>query len=567
MQGVNMGRSDDKGILRVPMASILGLEDAVEDPSLDVDNEGARQRRAEIFRDWLGEAIPERLKEYVCFVDYTVFQDAKIKNPYFYLVAPTQNTKEQYQAVVEKLVEGTDQQKDCFSVAYHPEFVGIRTGSDIRNTYMVIPLMGAGERTFVSSDATCSVDGRDWVPGFYPLWPKSEIIWPPTTKEALNRICGQHSLKECLERFQTILNERRQHISDSLGRPVSFVFCLPFLVSNQSSSLSRSNLPFSEIAAALFLGVSFEGTAQQTVELMGFVRTLALRTYRIAGMKKAEQAGEATGQAEGKVLGLEQAIESFAHQIKGVANAMSTKWAVTLEKWDEIKDIFRDDPSAVKHLGDALVLPAPELIEAITQTLILWSQTRRIDDLYYPRPTRFEDVINRAWDFTSRIRFALGNISRNLGESLFDLKKVWGQNGMMARPAIDGDVETQWGDWVKIDLEAEGRLCSVTRLMVAIFDNATEHGVRDKPPEVTVAFDNQTKIVSIVVSNKVGSNEATPGSRLRIGMQGNDVLRSLAEQLDAKLTIPDTPKPRQGEDYVVTVRIPSLSIFFTQSTE
>jgi hypothetical protein len=132
---------------------------------------------------------------------------------------------------------------------------------------------------------------------------------------------------------------------------------------------------------------------------------------------------------------------------------------------------------------------------------------------------------------------------------------------MIAQPKVEGDVTTPWRDWGKVDLDAEGRLCSVTRLLVAIFDNATEHGLESEPPDVRVNFDDQTKIVSLIVSNKVGPNVAATGSRLRVGMQGNDVLRSLAKQLDAQLTLPSA-MPIEGEDYVVRVEIPSLSVFF-----
>jgi len=550
---------DDKVICHLPMTRIdVGFEDTRENSNGGIETEADRLSRANRFRDLLKLILPERLQEYVCFVDYAVFQDAKIQDPYFYLVSPAKKTKDQYQLAVDKLVRGTNEQRDCFSVAYHPEFVGIKQNPRNPNSFAVISVGGTADVTDIVAEPAPVINVEAWYPGVYPLWRDNENHWPPTTRADLNRICGRHSLQECLEKFQCILTEMRHDILDSSNRPLTFVFCVPFLVSNTSSSQSKSNLPFSEIAAALFLGLSFEYTEEQHEAVMEFVRTLALRTYRIAGVRKAE----ATGQATGQIRGLEDAIESFAHQIKGVANAMSTKWSVNLETWGAIQKYFEDDPSAVAHLKNARVLPAPELIEAIRETLILWSQTRRIDDLYNPRPACFEEVINRAWDFTSRIRFALGNISRNLGESVQDIGQVWQQSWMMDRPTTTGKADTLWRDWSKIDLESEGRLCSVTRLLVAIFDNATEHGLPGQSPNVAVKFIDEKKILSLIVSNIAGDVAAPTSSRLRIGMKGNDVLQFLAAQLEAQLTLPPT-RPKRGEKYVVEVEIPTLDIFFS----
>src|ERR1043165_8928392 len=115
---------ENPGILRVPMSRVAGFEDA-DELSLDIDSEMVRRQRAEKFRDWLGTAIPKRLQQQVCFVDYTVFQDIKIDNPYFYLVTPTEEVQRSYQDAVTNLIQGVHNQQDCFSVAFHPEFVGI----------------------------------------------------------------------------------------------------------------------------------------------------------------------------------------------------------------------------------------------------------------------------------------------------------------------------------------------------------------------------------------------------------------------------------------------------------
>lgn len=549
-----MSLTDDRGICLHEVAEIdAGLMELPDDPDLNIESKEVRQRRAELFRDWLKAALPQAIKEYVCFVDYTVFQDAKIQHPYFYLVSPSNQTIGQYKAAVEKLVAGTNEDKDCFSVAYHPDFVGISTNPAAANSYAIIEVGESGDAAAVPTDSALTIKEGDWVSDSYLLWTQTESSWPPTTKEDLIQVCGQHTLQECLERFQCILKEMRHSISDASGRPVTIVYCLPLLVPNRSDSQVNSILPFSKIAAALFLGVSFGGMEKHTAAVREFMRTMALLSYRTAGVIKAERAGEVTG--------LEQAIESFAHQIKGVANAMSTKWSVTLDTWEDIRRVFQDDPTASSYLQTARVLPAPQLIEAIRETLILWSQTRRIDDLYAPRPICFRDVINRAWEFTSRIRFAQDNVSRNLGESVADITKVWGQGSMVARPDITGDVDVSWGNWKKIGLDSESRLCSFTRLLVAIFDNATEHGVISEPPAVNLTFSSKTKMVSLRVSNTVGDRVTGNYSRLRVGMKGNDVLVYLAKQLGTQFT-PPNHLPKTGEEYIVEFEIPSLDIFF-----
>jgi len=547
----------DGEILRLSMPNIdAGLEEPLDDPNPNIGSEEVRLRRAVLFRDWLitKGALPEDLREYVCFVDYTVFQDAKIEHPYFFLVSPTRETRDQYTAAVERLVGRTNEDRDCYSIAYHPEFVGIMTPRGGAREVSVIKVGEAKGSATVAPEAARAIEGKSWEPSFYLLWGGDEKNWPPTTRRDLVRLCGKYSLQECLERFQGILGEMRDNITDSAGRALTHVYCLPFLLPRRSPKQVTSDLPFSEIAAALFLGVSFEGTKEQERLVWEFVRTLALMTYRVSGAKKAEQ----TGAAEG----LRLAIESFAHQVKAVANAMSMKWSVSLETWEEIqRDLPNHYPDAPAHLRAARVLPAPQLIEAIRDTLVLWSQTRKVDDLYDPLPTCFRDVIYRAWHFTSRIRFAQDNVSRNLGELVEDIIKIWEQDSLIKLPEITGEVDVPWGDLEQIDLESQSRLCTVTRLLVAIFDNAMEHGVACDTPDVKVKFDAATGTMSLQVSNVTGDRLTDNYSRLRVGMKGNDVLTYLAEQLGTKFTAPH-PAPKPGEKYILRIDIPSMGIFF-----
>lgn len=547
---------DDKGInLRWVSDIDAGLKEPPDINDLDMDKEADRREGANRFRGWLQGAL-EGFTEYLCFVDYTVFRDAKIPRPYFYLVAPSAETIAQYTSAVKQLVGGAGGQKDCFSVAYHPDFVGVTTDADTAQ-YAVIKV---GEAV-VTLEHVCTLDEKKWNYDSYLLWSKDDSNWPPTTKKALKELCGQHTLRECLERFQTILGERRQGIIDSCGRPVTLVYCLPLLIPDRLSSQSKSDQPFSKIAAALFLGVSFERTPEHDASVLKFFRTLALLAYRTAGVEKAEKVGQ--------VAALDQAIETFAHQIKGVANAMSTKWSVTLREWEKIQEHirtnFQDDPQLVSDLDKARVLPAPKLIEDVRATLILWSQTRRLEDLYPEPPTCFRDVIQRAWDFTSNIRSAQDNVSLNFGESIEDLVLVWGQTKwgitMAARLKITGDVDAPWGDWESNDLDNVNRLCLVTRLLVAIFDNAVEHGDEDQPPAVNVTFDWETKMATLRVSNVTGDKSGGNYSRLRVAMKGNDVLTYLAEQLGTKYEAPNPPPPK-GKDYVVEINMPSLGVFF-----
>jgi hypothetical protein len=560
-----MNGNDDKGILRQSMVTIdVGFQEQQGNPSLDLKDEAIGENqaaeRADEFRTWLEGALGE-LQGNVCFVDYTVFQDPKVKNPYFYLVSPTIETKERYVAAVKELVEGTDGKDDCFSVAFHPNFVGIGNDDNYSasqsNSFAVISAGYRTDRRGATLDPPSTIKSVDnWDADYYPLWPKNESRWPPTSKSELRRICGRRTLDECFAKFQSILADARHELCDSSGRPLTFLFCVPFLVSNSSSQLSTSNLPFSEIAAALFLGVSYEGNAEEARDAVTpFLRTLALRTYR-AGMKKAGQAG--------KVEGLEEAIETFAHQIKGVATAMSTQWAVDLATWERIKQNLGKEATHISQLERALVLPAPLLIEAVRDTLVLWSQTRRVGDLYGTSstsnsgtawPSRFSDIVNRAWELTTRARFALENVNRNLGELIGDILKVWGQGVMIAeKPRVVGDVATSLRDLSVFDRDAEAWICNITRLLAAIFDNALEHGESHPLPIVTVNLCADQKTMSFEVSNTVRKEIEEVPSRLRLGMKGNEVLQSLARRLQASLKLPD-PVPGIGETYRVEVTL------------
>jgi hypothetical protein len=553
-----MNGGQDKGIYSLPMSQIdVAFQDergGGRSTEADLGDADQAKSYAVEFREWLNDALGD-LKHVICFVDFTVFQDPKIQNPYFYLVSPRAETTARYVQAVKELVEGKDGSEDCFSVAFHPDFVGIgRIDSAETANQFIILSIGLRTEQPDGDFPTTAIKIEDWNFDVYPLWPKKDSRWPPTSKSELRRICGKRSLNECLLKFQSILTTARTELCDPSGRPLTSLFCVPFLILNRPSEVSTSNLPFSEIAAALFLGVSCESNVQQTQDaLVPFLRSLALRTYR-KGMKTA---GE-----KGKVEGVEQAIETFAHQIKGIASAMSTQWAVDLETWEVIRRrLIKKNPQNAFHLEQALVLPAPELIRAIKDTLVLWSQNRRVADLYVTSndsdsawPGQFSDIVERAWLLIAHARFAAENINSNLGELMNDIIKVWGQSAMMKKkPQVIGNLFLP--EPPDFDPEAEAWICNITRLLAAIFDNSLEHG--NQLPVVNVKLESDQKTVSFSVSNPVAKTVEDAPSRLRLGMKGNEVLQFLAERLQATLRPPDTPPP-VGANYIVdvTLRLP-----------
>ena len=194
--------------------------------------------------------------------------------------------------------------------------------------------------------------------------------------------------------------------------------------------------------------------------------------------------------------------KNLVHQIKGVANALCLKWSVDFSTWQEIQRAFQRDADAAQHLERARVLPVPQLHEAIRDTLILWSQTRTIKDLYELWPIHFSNVIKRSWDIANRIRLVVGSPNRNFGESIGDIKKVWEHVALSFHPILTGDDgETYLRTGYENDSEAERWLCVVTRLIVALFDNYWEHGLTSKAPQVHVIWDEDASIVQLIITN------------------------------------------------------------------
>jgi hypothetical protein len=552
MDDNEMNGDQDKGIYILPMSLVDKAFQQEKDGgrSTEADLGEAEQAKAKAldFRRRLDVALGD-LKEVICFVDYTVFQDPNFPNPYFYLVSPLAETTARYRTAVTELVERED---ESFSVAFHPDFVGIgpNDSAEVDNRFIILSIGPPAEPTSADFPST-AINIENWNFESYPLWPKKDSRWPPTSKSELRRICGKRSLNDCLLKFQSILTKAREELCDTSGRPLRSVFCVPFLILSRSEEVSVSNLPFSKIAAALFLGVSCESNMQQTRDaLVPFLRSLALLTYS-NGMKTAVE--------KGKVEGVGAAIETFAHQIKGIATAMSTQWAVDLETWDDIqRRLINKDPKNVIHLQQALVLPAPELIRAIKDTLILWSQNRRVRDLYVMSsdsesswPAQFSDIVERAWVLIAYARFAAENINSNLGELMNDIVKVWGQSELLKRrPRVLGNLFLP--EPTTFDPEAEAWICNITRLLAAIFDNSLEHG--SQLPVVTVGLESDQKTVSFNVSNPVAKTVVDAPSRLRLGMKGNEVLQFLAGSLQATLRPPDTPPP-VGAKYIVDVTL------------
>lgn len=553
--------SDENGIHRVAMSLIdLAFRDeteAEEKELRETDETSQRKQRAFEFSRWL-DAVLGDLRQEVCFVDYTVFQDPKDENPYFYLVSPNTDTTNRYRNAVKELVEGNEGEEDCFSVAFHPHFVGVsQPGStDTRNRFFMFSI-SSNANDSDSSISNLVPKGDDWDYDSYPLWPQKDSRWPPTTKGELQRICGRHELDECLLKFQSILTNARHELYDSSRKRLRWVFCVPFLILRRPDQTTTSNLPFSEIAAALFLGVSSEANWEDvTQRFRPFLRTLALRTYS-EGIRKAGY--------KGKLEGVDQAIETFAHQIKGIANAMSSQWAVDFDTWGRIQRVFSNDKDFGARLKDALVLPAPELIQAVRDALVLWAQTRRVNDLYATYhdssnnwPAQFSDVVYRAGELIAHARFATESVNRNLAEMKSDIVKVWRQTQIFKeRPRIIGNIVIP--EPRVFDPVAEAWICNVTRLLAAIFDNSLEHG--NEFPTIKITSEPDGQAMHFIASNPVVKPISEIPSRLRLGMKGNEVLLFLAARLQADLKLPN-PIPAIGESYLVEVHLPLPRAFF-----
>jgi hypothetical protein len=561
--------SAKKSLFR-PLTELLG-RDPGSGLSLNISDSGVRQQRAEAFGQWVQISLGA-LKESVCFVDYLVFQDLKLEHPYFYVVAPSHEAHVAYTDAVKSLVEGAPEQLDSYSVAFHPDFVGSRLkrlSPALEEAFAAFPIRSKRDAISLSKRTT------NFVATSYPLWPSRDdgSSWPPQTASDLEKICGKHSLQDCLLRFQRIL-ESSTGIQDEKGRPLRYVMCIPFLMKlDRETRSSLSGNPFANIAAELFLGVSTDEPLKNENVARGitsFVQSLALKTYRSTGIRKAEKAGE----SEGTEKGIEEAIEAFAHQIKAVANAMTFKWAVSFPVWEQIKAAFADTPGADVNLAKARVLPAPQLYDAMRETLVIWSQTRRVEDLYEAWPQTFTDIILRSWEIAVGARFAVGSINRNLSESVEDISKVWASRDLMLYPDISG--EATWSTQIPFTLSKSDRryiekwICGVTRLFAALFDNYWTHADTAVPPKVAVGLvmaadsDGPSKL-EIEYSN-VTIGGTVDGSRLRIGMEGADVLRFLALQLPAKIDLPNA-KPRAGTAYRVKISDLEIPTAFPMSSK
>lgn len=519
-------------------------------------SEQEKKRASMMLGNWI-RGRHKDLFEKLCFIDLVFYNTMHGRDSANYLLfTPTKDIGSKYKDAVDELVGYVNGPRNplvldrCSSIGAHHAFLAGLPAEDteIYRTQLNSPRSGnevsPTKRHLlrvswegVSSDSQSSRD-EEW-------YLDTISVGANESAKTISEESSKKTLDENVRAFVNILTQQDRSIADQKGRHLQCFICVPL---NAAMSDEKGMNSSSQNVAQAFAGFSVNPDEE---ELKRFLTDISLLTF-------AAYAGN-VGHRFGLEKGTEDAIEIFAHQVKAVANAMTDRWTVSLNDWDTIKGCFKNDNDAIRHLANARVVPAPQLYEAIRKTLVLWSQTRRLLDLYHSPPYTIEDVVNRAWKLANAAILADRAKTTNLSSSLGDIRKAWSfEEDLVFSPTVSGDVRASMliGDFLNKDTQrqAEAWLCALTRYMVAVFDNYWNHADLSIPPaiEVEVTASDVATTMSLSVIDII-RGDTRDDSRLRIGMNGMDVLCALARQLGAQIFPPNEPLEVGGK-YILTIR-------------
>jgi hypothetical protein len=271
-----------------------------------------------------------------------------------------------------------------------------------------------------------------------------------------------------------------------------------------------------------------------------------------------------TAGAQGLDRGLNAAIETFAHQIKGVAAAMIERWSVSSQEWEQMRTVLGASPAFAQNLEKARVMPVPGLYNALVKTLRVWAQSERVADLYSESPNWPADLrvlVKAAWNCAVAVRFATGKVNVSLSRlDVEDLAKLWSfedrhdRLDLQAVAKVGFAKDSRWSDDDR--KIAETWICAMTRLLAAAFDNYFAHGKADSAPGVTATIHDG--LLSITVTN-IAEGATADESRIRPAMTGTEVLRYLGEQAGGVVAVP-MERLKAGEVYSLKIEVSVPSV-------
>lgn len=537
------------------------------------ENLGSREERhsaekiaaLKCWERWLHKATHAK---HICFLDFTFFPNAGDRIAHSLTIVVTQpsdnsSPDENFKSYLDFLKQYFE---SGHSMALHDVFSrGIpHIANDISNTSISRPRTsidlsnfrdqkGIASRGLLVGQLKPMVSDIEYPPASLALYADE----CPTFRDATRSVLSAEAISTTpLDEHWSTFLDTLQKVCEG-GKLRSANGCRPGWVAAVPVGLQDSqNSARHAISSCLFIALDDKASEAALFET---IRYVILYLYEVNLTTLARQAG--------REAGLVNAIETFAHQIKGIATAMSDRWSVTSEEWEQMRTVFGGSPAFTQSVAKARVMPVPGLYDAVAKTLRVWAQSERVADLYPESPnwpTDLKVLVNTSWSYAAAVRFTTGSVNESVNRLNSDeLDKLWNFETLRDRldlqgvPAFSLNENAKWS--VEDRRTAEKWICAMTRLLASVFDNYFAHGKAESLPRISAKLQN-TSILSLTVTN-IAEGSTADESRIRLGMTGTDVLRYLGERAGGTVSVPEV-KPKAGETYSLKVDVPIPDVLF-----
>ena len=292
-------------------------------------------------------------------------------------------------------------------------------------------------------------------------------------------------------------------------------------------------------SGALILGLR-EETQLSPGDFSGLISTFRMGSTSVAMEDQRER-----GREEGEERGRKKSSLEFAHQVKHISFALSSKWLVEPNE-KEKKAIGELDTPPDWSDTSWEVVPFPGLIESTGRLISLWCQLTNPEQLFDRKPDNIKGLVRGCW------KLAKDSIKPRLLHG-YDVKDKTGQVTALMREVDEmwrdlftvSGPDTSYASSVRPDWENEHSRevwMQFTRLLIASLGNCVRHAHPQK--EVSVDIEQDEEEFRLEIKNYQDDEESSiSGSiqqaRSRVGMlplagnraRGHDIINIIAEDL------------------------------------
>ncbi|MCM2374650.1 hypothetical protein [Aporhodopirellula aestuarii] len=416
--------------------------------------------------------------------------------------------------------------------------------------------------------------------------PRSEWCtrtWEVPRSNAQNQYGGRG--KRIENSFATLvdkLGSKASSLTSMRGEPVKFFYAIPIAW----WSLSLEEKPKWQASTSaweaspgggLFFGSSRELTSEEARFLASYCADSVGAGYRHV---QALEQGERTG--------AEAAVDVFAHQVRTLAGKVSNGWLVNSEDWNALEkpDGFRGDK----------VIPLPQLYEAVSSVLTLWSMSIEPDHLF-PRQVREQSASNESVCNERLIRFPPENVHDIARYAMFharqsvlvgrcenlklsnpeSLRAAWRQVNRGTNIAIEflSDERSclidkdHFDDKFRLDKDDPvsiarfSELSGVMRLMTVLFENFLQSTNQEDKIKIHAIADTELGGITLTLSfaNPRGRVFERISKASHVGARSRSVIRFIAEKFlnGCEVQIKDNESDSECREFKSIMNIRNIS--------